>query len=238
MVVDTSALIAILLGEPERDRFIQLLTEADDVLISAATLVEASIVMLAKTGPEGVRDLDDLLTAAAIRPVAVDDAQAHLARDGFQRYGKGHASVGLTFGDCFSYALATSCTARCCSKTTTSAGPTSRVQSSDPPQRSGRGLSSSLLGDSNARGGGWMPDADDPDAADAIVPPAPADGRTRSSTGCALRARRGSRRYARAARGTRRAGLSLPLTHFLARLTGRCRFDIQSAGGAESDRFA
>lgn len=107
MVVDTSALIAILLGEPERDRFIQLLTEAEDVLISAATIVEASIVMLAKTGPEGVRDLDDLLTAAAIRPVAVDAAQAHLARDGFQRYGKGQASAGLNFGDCFSYALAT-----------------------------------------------------------------------------------------------------------------------------------
>lgn len=106
MVVDTSALIAILLGEPERDGLVQLLAEAEDVLISAATLVEASIVMLVKTGPAGVRDLDDLLTAAAIRPVAVDAAQAHLARDGFRRYGKGPASAGLNFGDCFSYALA------------------------------------------------------------------------------------------------------------------------------------
>jgi len=68
VVVDTSALIAILLGEPERDRFIHLLADADDPVISAATLVEASIVMLAKTGPDGVHDLDDLLTTAAPPP--------------------------------------------------------------------------------------------------------------------------------------------------------------------------
>jgi ribonuclease VapC len=68
VVADTSALIAILLGEPERDRFVNLLAEADDPLISAATLVEASIVMLAKTGTDGVGDLDDLL-AATNRPL-------------------------------------------------------------------------------------------------------------------------------------------------------------------------
>jgi hypothetical protein len=64
-----AALIAILLGEPERDRLVELLAEADDPLISAATLVEASIVMLAKTGPDGVGDLDDLLAAATNRPL-------------------------------------------------------------------------------------------------------------------------------------------------------------------------
>lgn len=106
MVVDTSALVAILLGEPERDRFIHLLADADDPVISAATLVEASIVMLAKTGPDGVHDLDDLLTTAALRPVAVDASQAQIAREAFQRYGKGRASAGLNFGDCFPYALA------------------------------------------------------------------------------------------------------------------------------------
>lgn len=107
MVVDTSALIAVLLGEPERDRFVDLLAEADDPLISAATLVEASIVMLAKTGPDGVGDLDDLLAAAAVRCVAVDATQAQIARDAFERFGKGRSLAGLNYGDCFSYALAT-----------------------------------------------------------------------------------------------------------------------------------
>lgn len=106
MVIDTSALAAILLGEPEQDRFVQLLGGADDPLISAATLLEASIVMLAKTGEDGVGDLDDLLASAAVRRVAVDSSQAELARDAFRRFGKGRSPAGLNFGDCFSYALA------------------------------------------------------------------------------------------------------------------------------------
>lgn len=106
MVLDTSALIAILLGEPEQDEFVTLVAAADDPLISAATLVEASIVMQAKTGHEGMRDLDALLSAAAVRCIAVDLAQARSARDAFSRYGKGRAPAGLNFGDCFSYALA------------------------------------------------------------------------------------------------------------------------------------
>ena len=106
MVLDTSAILAVLLGEPERDRFIAALADAEDPLISAATLVESSIVMRAKTGDGGVADLDDLLAAAAVRSVAVDSVQAHLARDAFARFGKGRAVAGLNFGDCFSYALA------------------------------------------------------------------------------------------------------------------------------------
>jgi ribonuclease VapC len=106
VVVDTSALLAVLFAEPERDAFIDLLADADDPLISAATLVEASIAMLAKTGESGVADLDALLAAAAVRPVAVDSTQALLARDAFARFGKGRAPAGLNFGDCFAYALA------------------------------------------------------------------------------------------------------------------------------------
>jgi ribonuclease VapC len=106
VVLDTSALMAVLLGEPERDPFIALLADAEDPLISAATLVEASIVMRAKTGDGGIADLDELLTAAAVRCVAVDSVQARLARDAFARFGKGRAPAGLNFGDCFSYALA------------------------------------------------------------------------------------------------------------------------------------
>lgn len=106
MVVDTSALLAILFGEPERDRFIALLAQADDPLVSTATLVEASIVMQARIGEDGVGDLDDLLAAAAVRPIAVDADQALLARTAFARFGKGQAPAGLNFGDCFAYALA------------------------------------------------------------------------------------------------------------------------------------
>lgn len=106
MVTDTSALVAVLFGEPERDAFIALLADAEDPLISAATLVEASIVMQVKVGAAGVADLDELLAAAAVRCVAVDSAQAHAARDAFARFGKGRAPAGLNFGDCFSYALA------------------------------------------------------------------------------------------------------------------------------------
>ena len=111
MVVDSSALLAVLFGEPDCDRFIALLADAEDALISAATLVEASIVMQAKTGDDGVDDLDELLAAAAVRCVAVDGVQAHRARDAFARFGKRRAPAGLNFGDCFSYALA-SATAR------------------------------------------------------------------------------------------------------------------------------
>jgi ribonuclease VapC len=106
VVVDTSALVAVLLGESERDALIARLAEAEDPLISAATLVEASIVMLAKSGDAGLADLDELLAAAAVRCIAVDSVQAQLARDAFVRFGKGRAPAGLNFGDCFSYALA------------------------------------------------------------------------------------------------------------------------------------
>ena len=62
--------------------------------------------MLAKTGNDGVNDLDQLLAAAAVRCVAVDSAQATLARDAYARFGKGRSPAGLNYGDCFSYALA------------------------------------------------------------------------------------------------------------------------------------
>lgn len=106
MVVDTSALLAVLLDEPEREQFVALLAGAVDPLISAATLVEASIVMNAKTGKAGIADLDELLAAAEVRCVAVDLAQARLARAAYARYGKGQAPTALNYGDCFSYALA------------------------------------------------------------------------------------------------------------------------------------
>jgi ribonuclease VapC len=107
MVLDTSALVAILADEPERTDFIRLLAGADDPLISAATLLEASIVMQARSGQGGVEDLDQLLQTAGVRCVAVDAAQALAARAAWTRYGKGRAPARLNYGDRFSYALAT-----------------------------------------------------------------------------------------------------------------------------------
>jgi ribonuclease VapC len=106
LVLDTSALLAMLLAEPERDAYVALLADAEDPLISAATLVEASVVMLAKTAEAGIQDLDELLATGGVRCVAVDEEQARLARDAFARFGKGRSPAGLNFGDCFSYALA------------------------------------------------------------------------------------------------------------------------------------
>jgi len=104
MVLDTSALVAILRDEPERDSFVDVLSAAEDPMISAATLLECSMVQ-AKF-EEGIADLDELLRDAGIRCAAVDAAQALAAREAWTRYGKGRSPAKLNFGDCFSYALA------------------------------------------------------------------------------------------------------------------------------------
>jgi ribonuclease VapC len=106
VVLDTSALLAILLQEPEHDTLAELLADAEDPLISAATLLEASIVMQTKIGDDGVAALDELLAAASVRCVAVDLTQALSARRAYARYGKGRSPAALNFGDCFTYALA------------------------------------------------------------------------------------------------------------------------------------
>ena len=106
MVLDTSAIVAILLREREHDAFAALLADAEDPIISAATLLEASIVMQAKTGDDGVAALDELLAAASVRCAAVDHQQAITAREAYSRYGEGRSAAALNFGDCFVYALA------------------------------------------------------------------------------------------------------------------------------------
>jgi ribonuclease VapC len=106
MVVDSSAVVAILEDEPERPSFVRALARATDPLMSAATLLESSIVMHWRGGEQGIEDLDDLLLSAGIRVAAVDVAQAHAARNAWLRYGKGNGPARLNFGDCLSYALA------------------------------------------------------------------------------------------------------------------------------------
>ncbi len=106
MVIDTSAVLAILQDEPERSVFNALIAAAEIRLLSAASLVELSIVLEARFGPDGPGDLDVFLSTAGIQIVAVDRVQAELARSAFSRYGKGRHRAGLNFGDCFAYALA------------------------------------------------------------------------------------------------------------------------------------
>ena len=106
MVIDTSALAAILRNEPERAMFIEAIEATDSRRLSTATFVEISMVIEAKRGAEGLRDLDLFLTTAGIDLVALDGEQAQAARRAFSQFGKGRHRAGLNYGDCFSYALA------------------------------------------------------------------------------------------------------------------------------------
>jgi len=108
MVIDTSALLAILRDEPERSSFSEALEMAEVRSISTASFVEISMIIESRYGADGVRDLDLLIAKALIALEAVDVDQAHLARQAFRQYGKGRHPAGLNFGDCFSYALARS----------------------------------------------------------------------------------------------------------------------------------
>jgi ribonuclease VapC len=108
MVIDTSALIALLLNEEDAGRLAQAI-EGDSLrLLSAANLVETSIVIESRKGEAGGRELDLLLYRAAIEIVPVDHNQAEIARIAWRRFGKGRHPAGLNYGDCFAYALAKS----------------------------------------------------------------------------------------------------------------------------------
>ena len=106
MVIDTSALIAILLDEPERPRLTRSIESELVRRLSAASWLESSIVIETRFGAAGLLDLDRLVERAAIEMVPVDRRQAEEARRAFGRFGKGRHPAGLNFGDCFSYALA------------------------------------------------------------------------------------------------------------------------------------
>ncbi len=106
MVVDTSVLVAILLRESDGPALEARIVDEPDPLLSAATFLEASMVLYSRLSYGGFEDLDDLVRESGIRCVAVDRTQATIARDAFARYGKGHSPASLNFGDCFAYALA------------------------------------------------------------------------------------------------------------------------------------
>jgi ribonuclease VapC len=107
MVVDTSALLAVLQDEAERRVFNEAMEAAGSLTMSVASFVEASIVIEVRHGAEGLRALDRFVDRADIAIAGVDLEQGKLARDAFSRFGKGRHPAGLNFGDCFAYALAT-----------------------------------------------------------------------------------------------------------------------------------
>jgi ribonuclease VapC len=108
MVIDTSALVAIFLAEPERRRFLDLIIEAGTRLVSAANALETGIVLEARRGEAAGREFDLFVVRANLQVVPVDGEQVEIARSAWRKYGKGRHPAALNFGDCFAYALAKS----------------------------------------------------------------------------------------------------------------------------------
>jgi ribonuclease VapC len=107
MIVDTSAIVAVVRADPERARYRDAISAADNVAMSAASYLEACIVIDRSSDPSHSRLFDDLLTrmGVAVEPVTVE--QARIARQAYRDFGKGSGHPAqLNFGDCFSYALA------------------------------------------------------------------------------------------------------------------------------------
>jgi ribonuclease VapC len=106
MVIDTSALLAVLLNESDSHLYREAI-ESDPVrLVSAATVLETAIIVECRHGEAGGRELDLMLHKASCQTVSVDAEQVEIARDVYRRFGKGRHPAGLSYGDCFSYALA------------------------------------------------------------------------------------------------------------------------------------
>jgi ribonuclease VapC len=106
MVLDTSAIVAILLNEPERHRFVRLIEAAPVRQLSAASRVEATLVIEGRKRDAGRADLDLFLSEAEVEVVPVTLDHVEIACEAFRRYGRGRHPAGLNFGDVFAYALA------------------------------------------------------------------------------------------------------------------------------------
>ncbi len=108
MVIDTSALIAIMQNEPGATRLVAAIEQSPVRLISAGTVIETSLVLLGRFGERGEVQLDALLRSLGADIVAVDGDHVTFARDAARTFGRGRHRAALNFGDCFSYALAVS----------------------------------------------------------------------------------------------------------------------------------
>ena len=105
MIIDSSALLAILLKEPEQFRIADAITLSEHRRMSAATLFEAGMVMEGRHGPQGSENLDELIAEYGLQAVPFTAEHASLAREAFRRFGRGRHPAGLNFGDCMAYAL-------------------------------------------------------------------------------------------------------------------------------------
>jgi ribonuclease VapC len=108
MVLDSSALVAVLFDEPERPRLTIAIERDPRRLISAANLLETALVVEARRGESAGRELDLLMHRAEVQTVSVEAEHIDLARSAWRRFGRGRHRAGLNFGDCFAYALAAS----------------------------------------------------------------------------------------------------------------------------------
>ena len=106
MIVDSSAILAILFNEEDAASYARAITDADACRISAANFVEVAIVVDAQTKATGSRQFDAFFRRAGIVIEPVTEVQAHIARQAYTDFGKGRHKAGLNFGDCFAYALA------------------------------------------------------------------------------------------------------------------------------------
>lgn len=106
LAVDTSALTAILLGEPDAAALLRTLMAAPRIGLCAPNRTELLVVIQARLGDPGVERAKQFLTMGRVRTIPLDEALADLAAEGYRRFGKGRHPAGLNFGDCFSYALA------------------------------------------------------------------------------------------------------------------------------------
>jgi len=106
MIVDTSALLAILYKEDDAEWFVRAIVTAPICRMSAANFLEAAINIDVHGDPEASRQLDNFVRKAGIEIAAVTAEQAQIARQAYQDFGKGRHKAGLNFGDCFAYALA------------------------------------------------------------------------------------------------------------------------------------
>ena len=106
MVIDSSAIIAILQAEPERQTYIEAISSVNYRNMSAVSFVETSLVLVSRFGSKAMQEIDNFIGKAQIRIRSVDENQALIARSAFLEFGKGRHPAQLNFGDCFAYALA------------------------------------------------------------------------------------------------------------------------------------
>lgn len=106
MVIDTSAVVAILLSEPDHQKFSDRINTVSDINMSAASRLESHVVMAHRFGDDAVADLDILCSVMNFQIIPFDEFQLDAARNAYSAYGRGRHPAALNFGDCFSYALA------------------------------------------------------------------------------------------------------------------------------------